>query len=244
MDLQIDRLNVFYGESQALFNVSFHMSESTQVLIILGRNGAGKSTTLNTLMGLHTPGSGTIKLNGEIISGYSATAVARKGLTLVPEDRQIFGYLTVKENILFASKQRAASTLQSVYQLFPELVAIEKRRGKDLSGGQRQMVVISRALMTEPNLIMLDEPSQGLAPIIVSRLTQALLTLKAKGLRMIIVEQDVKMCLSLADEFIILEDGQVADIMTGMEGQNDRNRLMAHITIQGETGKEERSSGG
>jgi branched-chain amino acid transport system ATP-binding protein len=210
--LRVTDLEVFYGQSQALHRLSMILQQG-HVLALLGRNGAGKSTTLNTLAGLHPSRSGSIRLADQPLESRSPEAIARSGLRLVPQGRRIFHSLTVLENLLVAEQASQSAgkgwTLERVHQLFPRLRERTRQRAGTLSGGEQQMLAIGRALMGNPRVLMLDEPSEGLAPLIVAEVGAAIHKLKAEGLSILLVEQNFKLALEVADDLVVLNTGRV-----------------------------------
>lgn len=209
--LELTNVESGYGETQVLHGLSF-ASEPGKVLAILGRNGAGKSTTLKTIMGLIPTTAGEIKLNGQKMPG-SPYDVAKVGVAYVPETRDIFPSLTVRENLELAASRFSypgcAWTIERVIDLFPRLGERLDNGGTQLSGGEQQMLTIGRALLMNPKLLILDEPTEGLAPIIVKLIHDRLLELKAAGLQMIIVEQNFGFATSLADDVVVVSKGQI-----------------------------------
>jgi branched-chain amino acid transport system ATP-binding protein len=207
--LEVSGLNSYYGDSHILFDVGLRV-ERNEVVALLGRNGAGKSTTLKSLMGVVTPRAGSVKLNGVEMAGRKSHAVARAGMQLVHEERRIFGSLDVEENIVLAGlTAKKRWPLERVYELFPRLKERRKNRGTDLSGGEQQMLAIARALVREPEIILLDEPFEGLAPVIVHDLVNACRTLAAAGQTIVLVEQNLAATLALAQRVYILNNGHV-----------------------------------
>lgn len=209
--LELTNVESGYGETQVLHGLSF-ASEPGKVLAILGRNGAGKSTTLKTIMGLIPTTAGEIKLNGQKMPG-SPYDVAKVGVAYVPETRDIFPSLTVRENLELAASRFSypgcAWTIERVIDLFPRLGERLDNGGMQLSGGEQQMLTIGRALLMNPKLLILDEPTEGLAPIIVKLIHDRLLELKKTGLQMIIVEQNFGFATSLADDVVVVSKGQI-----------------------------------
>jgi branched-chain amino acid transport system ATP-binding protein len=184
--------------------------EAHEVVALLGRNGAGKSTTLKSLMGLVTPRSGGIVLDGKELVGQPAHKIARAGMQLVPEDRRIFGSLNVEENIILAGlTAKSKWPLDRIYQMFPRLKERRTSRGTDLSGGEQQMLAIARALVRDPKIILLDEPFEGLAPVIVRDLMQACRNLAETGQTIVLVEQNLAATLALADRAYIINNGHI-----------------------------------
>jgi branched-chain amino acid transport system ATP-binding protein len=207
--LEVKSLNSYYGDSHILFDVGLRV-EAHEVVALLGRNGAGKSTTLKSLMGLVKPRSGSITFNGEDVAGKPAHAIARAGMQLVPEERRIFGSLDVEENLVLASLTAPnGAKLERIYDTFPRLAERRRSRGTDLSGGEQQMLAIARALIREPKLILLDEPFEGLAPVIVRDLMAACRRLADAGQTIVLVEQNLAATLALADRAYIINNGHV-----------------------------------
>jgi branched-chain amino acid transport system ATP-binding protein len=207
--LEVNGLNSYYGDSHILFDVSLRV-EAHEVVALLGRNGAGKSTTLKSLMGLVTPRSGAIVLDGGDVAGQPAHKIARAGMQLVPEDRRIFGSLNVEENIILAGLTAQSKwPLDRIYQMFPRLKERRTSRGTDLSGGEQQMLAIARALVRDPKIILLDEPFEGLAPVIVRDLMQACRKLAEEGQTIVLVEQNLAATLALADRAYIINNGHI-----------------------------------
>src|SRR5499427_1523727 len=208
--LEVEALNSYYGDSHILFDVSLRVN-AHEVVALLGRNGAGKSTTLKSLMGLVKPRSGSIVLNGTEVAGHAAHAIARCGLQLVPEDRRIFGSLAVEENLVLASFSASnAWPLDRIYEIFPRLKERRDSRGTDISGGEQQMLSIARALVRDPKLILLDEPFEGLAPVIVHDLVKACRDLADAGQTIVLVEQNLAAALTLAQRAYIINNGHIA----------------------------------
>jgi branched-chain amino acid transport system ATP-binding protein len=206
--LELDRVNSFYGDSHVLFDVGMEVREH-EVVALLGRNGAGKSTTLKTIAGVLRPRSGTIRFAGEPIHRVPSYRIARRGLQLVPEERRIFATLNVEENLrLAALKAPAAWPIGRIFEAFPRLAERRRSYGRTLSGGEQQMLAIARALIRAPRLILLDEPFEGLAPVIVEDLLIQCRRLAAAGVTILIVEQNVNAALSLAGRVYILNNGQ------------------------------------
>jgi branched-chain amino acid transport system ATP-binding protein len=208
--LEIDKLNAYYGDSHVLFDVSMHV-EQKEVVALLGRNGAGKSTTLNSLMGIVTAPTGSIRLEGKELRGAKPHAVANSGIQLVHEARRIFGALSVEENLVLAGlSARPAWPKERIYEMFPRLGERRGSRGTDLSGGEQQMLAIARALIRSPKVLLLDEPFEGLAPIIVRDLLAVCERLASDGQTIVIVEQNIAAALSIASRAYILNNGHIA----------------------------------
>jgi branched-chain amino acid transport system ATP-binding protein len=207
--IEVERINTYYGDSHVLFDVSMQVRER-EVVALLGRNGAGKSTTLKTLAGVLRPRTGSIRLEGASIESLPSHKIARLGLQLVPEERRIFGALTVVENLDLAALSAAQPLpIADVYAIFPRLRERRDSYGRSLSGGEQQMLAIARALIRRPRLILLDEPFEGLAVIIVQNLLQVCRDLIARGQTIVIVEQNVRAALSLASRIYALDKGHV-----------------------------------
>ena len=207
--LEVDKLNSYYSDSHILFDVSLQV-EAREVVALLGRNGAGKSTTLKTLMGVVSPESGNIRLDGHPIGGLAPHLVARQGMQWVPEERRIFGSLNVEENLVLAGLNAPERwTLKRIYETFPRLQERRKSRGTDLSGGEQQMLAIARALIRNPKIILLDEPFEGLAPIIVRDLMQVCRRLAEAGQTIILVEQNIAAALALAHRCYVINNGHI-----------------------------------
>jgi branched-chain amino acid transport system ATP-binding protein len=207
--LEVKSLNSYYGDSHILFDVDLRV-EAHEVVAVLGRNGAGKSTTLKSLMGMLQPRSGAVLLDGENLAGKKAHVIAQKGMQLVPEGRRIFGSLNVEENILLARLTAdQAWPVERVYAIFPRLAERRRSRGTDLSGGEQQMLAIARALVRGPKILLLDEPFEGLAPVIVHDLMAVCRTLVSEGQTIVLVEQNIAATLSLADRAYIINNGHI-----------------------------------
>ena len=207
--LEVDGINSYYGDSHILFDVTMRV-EKYDVVALLGRNGAGKSTTLKSLMGLVTPQSGSVRLDGEELRGARPHVAARAGMQLVPEERRIFGSLSVEENLVLAGLTASpAWSLDSIYEMFPRLKERRTSGGTDLSGGEQQMLAIARALIRGPKVLLLDEPFEGLAPIIVRDLLGICERLADQGQTIVIVEQNIAAALSIAKRAYILNNGHV-----------------------------------
>lgn len=206
--LECRGINTFYGPAHVLFDVNIEVAEG-QMICLIGRNGVGKSTTLKSIMGLAPISSGSIRFDGTEISGWPAYRVARAGVGYVPEDRRVFADLTVEENLEVAERGGSPWNRAAVYDLFPALREFSKRRGGLLSGGQQQMLTIARTLVGNPRLLLIDEPTEGLSPIVVGALEEMIRGLKAKGQTMLMAAQDLRFSLSVADAVYVLDRGRV-----------------------------------
>ena len=208
--LEVQGLNSYYGDSHILFDVGMRV-EKNEVVALLGRNGAGKSTTLKSLMGVVTPRTGKVVLDGSNIAGRKSHSIAQAGMQLVHEERRIFGSLNVEENLVLAGHTAPKRwPLDRIWQMFPRLKERRTSRGTDLSGGEQQMLAIARALIRDPKIVLLDEPFEGLAPVIVHDLMKACRDLAAAGQTIVIVEQNLAAVLALAQRVYVLNNGHVA----------------------------------
>ena len=209
--LEVEGIHTFYGLSHILFGVSLRVGPG-QVVCLLGRSGAGKSTTMRSIMGLTSPRSGIIRFKEEEITGKQPYVIVRKGIGYVPDDRRIFADLTVADNLEIAERKVEGGERwdrERVYELFPALKSIASRKGGCLSGGEQKMLAIARALMCNPELLLLDEPTEGLAPALVKTLEDQIGTLKKAGLTVLLAEQNVKTTLRLSDHGYIIDDGKI-----------------------------------
>lgn len=210
--LDVEGLHAHYGQAHVLQGVDLRI-EAGSVLALMGRNGAGKSTTLKAIMGLVPPSGGAVRLAGEALAGLGPHEIARRGLGYVPEDRRIFTELTVMENLEVGRRAARpgipAWTPERLFELFPNLAAMRDRPGGRMSGGEQQMLTIARTLMGNPSLVLLDEPSEGLAPVIVEQMARAILSLKREGLTVLLCEQNLHFATLVSDRAAIIEKGAV-----------------------------------
>ena len=207
--LEVKGLNSYYGDSHILFDVGMRV-ERNEVVALLGRNGAGKSTTLKSLMGVVTPRTGSVTLESVELAGRKSHVVARAGMQLVHEERRVFGSLDVEENLILAGlTARNRWPLDRIYGIFPRLRERRTSRGTDLSGGEQQMLAIARALIRDPKIVLLDEPFEGLAPLIVRELMKVCRDLAATGLTIVLVEQNLAATLALAQRVYIINNGHI-----------------------------------
>lgn len=208
--LEVKEIHAFYGRSHVLQGVSLSIQEG-EVVCLLGRNGAGKTTTLRSIMGLTPPRSGSVKFKGMEIRGKPPFQICRLGIGYVPQDRRIFPDLTVEDNLEVAKRVtgRKGWTKEAVYQLFPDLEKLKSHRGSNLSGGEQQMLAIARSLMVDPELLLLDEPSEGLAPMIVKRLERLIKEITSKGIAVLLAEQNMRFAMSLANRGYIIDKGRI-----------------------------------
>ena len=211
--LKVKDLHVYYGASHAVKGISLEVHEG-EIVTLIGANGAGKSTTLNTIAGLIKPRQGSIVLGGVPVDGTGASKMVYKGLSLCPEGRRVFQQMTVRENLEMGAYSRPndeiEASLEDVFRRFPRLKEREKQIGGTLSGGEQQMLAMARALMSKPKLMMLDEPSMGLAPILVDQIFDIIQELHESGVTILLVEQNAQMALSVADRAYVLETGRIA----------------------------------
>ena len=229
--LEVNALNSYYGDSHILFDVTLRV-EAHEVVALLGRNGAGKSTTLKSLMGVVRPRSGAVKFDGKDVAGQAAHAIARAGMQLVPEERRIFGSLNVEENIILAGlTAKGRWPLERIYEMFPRLQERRGSRGTDLSGGEQQMLAIARALVRDPKIILLDEPFEGLAPVIVRDLMQACRNLAAAGQTIVLVEQNLAATLALASRAYIINNGHIVHEAPAAEIKAQPEILQRHLGV-------------
>ena len=229
--LEVTGLNTYYGDSHILFDVSLAV-ERNEVVALLGRNGAGKSTTLKSLMGVVAPRDGSIVFDGAEMIGKKSHAIAQAGIQLVHEERRIFGSLNVEENLLLAGLTASGRwPLEQVYALFPRLKERRTSRGTDLSGGEQQMLAIARALVRRPKILLLDEPFEGLAPVIVRDLLGICRTLADAGQTILLVEQNITAAMALADRVYVLNNGHIVDSMTAHTVQHQPEMLHRHLGV-------------
>ena len=206
--LQIEGLHAHYGKSHVLQGIDLHVDDG-ELVTLLGRNGAGKTTTLKSICGVVPPTAGRVRFMGEDVQGLPPHRIAQRGVCLVPEHRGIFRLLTVEENLLLGQRKQSPWQLADIYRIFPRLKERRTNGGGQLSGGEQQMLAIGRALMNAPRLLMLDEPVEGLAPVIVEEIVAQLQTIKAAGVAILLVEQNLEVCVQLADRHYILEQGVI-----------------------------------
>jgi branched-chain amino acid transport system ATP-binding protein len=206
--LQVEDIHTYYGEAYVLQGLSLELGQG-QILGLLGRNGVGKTTLVNSIVGFNRPRRGRILFKGEDVTGSTSFQTVRMGMGLVPQGRRAFASLTVEENLEVAKTRKEGWTLKRVYELFPRLEERRRQRAKTLSGGEQQMLAIARGLMTNPDCLIMDEPSEGLAPIIIQTVWQAVSKLKAQGLSILLVEQNAALALQLVDHVHVISKGRV-----------------------------------
>ena len=234
--LNVNNIAVFYGSIRAIKGISFTVNAG-EVVTLIGANGAGKTTTLNTIAGLLHPKSGSVSFMGENLASVSPHSIVSRGLALVPEGRRIFLQMTVEENLEMGAytqkKEAVKPLLEQVYEQFPRLKERRRQIGGTLSGGEQQMLAMGRALMSSPKLLMLDEPSMGLAPILVEQIFEIIRTLHRNGTTILLVEQNAQMALSIADRGYVLETGKITLSGTGVELANSENVKKAYLGGRG-----------
>ena len=232
--LALTGVDALYGDSHVLHGVSFAVSPG-RVLALLGRNGAGKTTCMSTIFGFLRPRDGDIRLFGESIAGLAPETISRKGIGFVPQGRRIFPTLTVRENLLVARQTRRGVdkpwTLARVCDLFPRLEERLAQHAGSLSGGEQQMLAIGRALMGNPRLLLMDEPSEGLAPLIVAEVGRTIARLKAEGQSIVLVEQNVKLAFALADDVVMLNTGRVVFAGGVAEVRDNEALITQHLGV-------------
>jgi branched-chain amino acid transport system ATP-binding protein len=214
--LEVDGLHTYYGESHVLQGVSLAVG-AREVVAILGRNGMGKTTLIRSVIGFTPPRRGTVRFKGEDITGWPSFRMTALGMALVPQGRRVFPSLTVRENLEVARRGNGRWSLERVYAVFPRLREREKNRANRLSGGEQQMLAIGRALMSNPDLLLMDEPTEGLAPLLVREVGRVIGELRGEGLSILLVEQNLSLALSLADRVHILSRGQIVHSSTPSE---------------------------
>ena len=219
--LELRDVETAYGRSQVLFRVSLEV-RAAEVVTLLGRNGMGKTTTVKSIMGIAVPKAGEILFDGKALRGLASYRIAQAGLGLVPEGRQVFPNLTVRENLVATARRGGPWTLERVFALFPQLRERRSNYGNQLSGGEQQMLAIARALMTNPRLLILDEATEGLAPLIRHEIYRSIAELKAQGLALLVIDKDVKALCRVADRHYVLEKGRV--VWSGSTPELSANR--------------------
>jgi branched-chain amino acid transport system ATP-binding protein len=222
--LQCQDLQTYYGKSHILHGVSFELAAG-EVVTILGRNGAGKTTTLRSLMGLTPPRQGRISVLGTDTTGWPPFRIAALGVGYVPEGRKIFPNLTVDQNLLIPVARPGRWTIAKVYELFPRLLERQANRGRQLSGGEQEMLAIARALLLNPRVLILDEPSQGLAPLVVREVFRVIEAARGEGISILLVEQNVRLGLSVADRAYVLDNGRITFSGPAKELADDEQRV-------------------
>lgn len=232
--LALDRVDAFYGDSHVLRGISLCLNEG-RLLGLLGRNGAGKTTSMNVAMGLLQPRSGTVSIFGANLTGATPEAIAAQGVALVPQGRRIFRNLTVRENLQVAANKprtgRTSWSLAEIYRMFPRLEERAHQIAGYLSGGEQQMLAIGRALVSNPRVLLMDEPSEGLAPQIVGEVMATIRRLKAGGLSILLVEQNARLIFEVADDIAVLNTGRMVAVGAASDMANRRQELQQHLGI-------------
>jgi branched-chain amino acid transport system ATP-binding protein len=224
--LEASGLHTSYGKSHILHGVSLEVGEG-EIVTLLGRNGAGKTTTLRSLMGLTHAGEGVVRVFGHTTTDWPPYRIAALGVGFVPEGRRIFANLTVEENLKVPLERPGAWTIPRVYELFPKLAARRQHKGRQLSGGEQEMLSIARALLLNPKLLLLDEPSQGLAPLIVQNVFNIIVAMRKEGMSVLLVEQNVRAAVEIADRAYVLDDGRIVYQGAAAEFAKDEERVRA-----------------
>jgi branched-chain amino acid transport system ATP-binding protein len=236
MILELEDVHTYYGESYVLQGISLKVDEGSAVAV-LGRNGMGKTTTIRSIIGLTPPRKGVIRFKGEDITGVQPHLIAQKGMGLIPQGRHIFSSLSVEENLTMPARPGVKAnswTIDKVYSFFPVLKERAKFRGNELSGGEQQMLAIARALMTNPDLLLMDEPSEGLAPLMVREIQRIIRSLKESRISILLVEQNLPMALDLADNIYVISRGVVVHTCTPKELSENEEVKARYLGVAGE----------
>lgn len=230
MKLEVKGIHSYYGKSHVLEGISLDVNPG-ELVTLLGRNGAGKTTTLRSIAGIVRPVEGSITFNDEELIGREVFEIARCGISLVPEHRGIFGLLSVEENLGIAVRSSSSWSLSDVYDMFPRLYERRKNGGNALSGGEQQMLAIARALVNDPKLLLLDEPTEGLAPVIVDEIVRILGKIREAGVSVLLVEQNLAVCEKLADRHYVIEQGQVVYSGTGEQFRQEQTVKDRYLAV-------------
>ncbi|HEY4166020.1 MAG TPA: ABC transporter ATP-binding protein [Reyranella sp.] len=229
--LKVEGLQAWYGESHILHGVGFEIGRG-ELVTLLGRNGAGKTTTLKSVMGIVERRTGSVKFDGRETIRDASNVIARKGIGYCPEERGIFSSLNVEENMMLPPPVKAGGmSLDEIYALFPNLKERRRSQGTKLSGGEQQMLAIGRILRTGANMLLFDEPTEGLAPVIVQRIGEVIRTLKSRGFTILLVEQNFRFAATVADRHYVMEDGRVVDTMAAADAQANIGKLQAYLGV-------------
>ena len=229
--LSVKDLQAWYGESHILHGVSFDVRQG-EVVTLLGRNGAGKTTTLKSIMGIVGQRAGSVRFEGRELIGSASNEIARAGIAFCPEERGIFASLTVEENLMLPPKVREGGlTVEQIYTLFPNLLERRKSQGTKLSGGEQQMLAIGRILRTGARLLLLDEPTEGLAPVIVQQIGRTIGALKAQGFTILLVEQNFRFAATVADRHYVMEHGRIIDMIPNAELDRNMGKLHEYLGV-------------
>jgi len=232
---KVDNINMSYGDLQVLWDVSFHVDEG-EIVVLVGANGAGKSSILKTISGLQKVSSGIIKYDGEDLTKIDPAEIIKKGIVHIPEARRLFNEMTVEENLIMGSlhgkaKEKRYETMEECYDLFPRLRERRKQAAGTLSGGEQQMAAVARGIMSLPKLLMLDEPSLGLAPVLVQDIFDIIKGIRKQGITVLLVEQNVQATLTFCDRAYVLENGKITLDGTGKELLNNEHVREAYLGI-------------
>jgi branched-chain amino acid transport system ATP-binding protein len=231
MLLDVKEIDTYYDIFQATFKVSLHVEEK-EVVCLLGRNGAGKTTTLSSIIGLNRPRSGSVLFKGREIVGLKSYQIVQSGIGFVPEHRWIFSDLTVKENLELGWREKKQKDMfEEIYQLFPQLKDLQSHKGGNLSGGEQQMLTIARTLMGKPTLLLLDEPTAGLAPVIVQTLANKIRQLREKGLTILLAEQNADFALTISDRAYAIDKGSVVHEGTADHWRKNEELMQRHLGV-------------
>ena len=229
--LSVLNLNAWYAESHVLHGVSFDVREG-ELLTLIGRNGAGKTTTLRSIMGLLRKRTGSIRLGTQELIGRRTYEIARQGIAYCPEERAIFSSLSVRENLMLPPVLRSGGlSVEQLFEAFPNLKARAASQGTKLSGGEQQMLAIARVLRTGARLLLLDEPSEGLAPVVVREIGEVILRLKRQGFTILLVEQNLRFARKVADRFVVVENGKVVDVLDAADLDSGMGRVQSYLGV-------------
>ena len=229
--LSVSNLNAWYAESHVLHGVSFDVREG-ELLTLIGRNGAGKTTTLRSIMGLLRKRTGSIRLGMQELIGRPTYEIARQGIAYCPEERAIFSSLSVRENLMLPPVLRGGGlSVDQLFEAFPNLKARAASQGTKLSGGEQQMLAIARILRTGARLLLLDEPSEGLAPVVVREIGEVILRLKQQGFTILLVEQNLRFARKVADRYVVVENGKVVDVLNAADLDSGMGRVQSYLGV-------------
>ncbi|HEX2885296.1 ABC transporter ATP-binding protein [Vineibacter terrae] len=229
--LKVSGLNAWYGESHILHGVDFEVAKG-ELVTLLGRNGAGKTTTLKAIMGIVGKRTGQIRFEGQELAGSTSDIIARAGIAYCPEERGIFSSLNVEENLMLPPVVKPGGvTVEEIYTLFPNLLERRRSQGTKLSGGEQQMLAIGRILRTGASMLLLDEPTEGLAPVIVQRIGEVIRQLKTRGFTVLLVEQNFRFAATIADRHYIVEDGRVVDMIAAADVERSIDKLHDYLGV-------------
>lgn len=234
--LEIDNIHTYYGQSHVLQGVSLEVNRG-EVVALLGRNGAGKTTTMRSVIGTQPPKAGEIRFNGTVISGKKSYEISRLGVGFVPEDRRLFPELTVRENLETVMVPDTEWTVDRIFEIFPKLEERQRNDGDQLSGGEQQMLAIARALVTDPELLLLDEPSEGLAPVIVDDLRDLVRDVTEYGITVLLAEQNINFALKLTDRAYLLDKGKIQWSGTTEELRANEALQNRYLTVMSDEGE-------